>query len=312
MRLRPRAVSSCPMQGAQQPIYSSRLVGTCARPCEQSRVKIRVDSSDGVYRGGLFKTDCYNAISCRMWPGRPHPDYTESLIDIAGKSNPCYDSSWFRLLIATVPHISGSSDGRDVFDATPFNIAAQRLTFLDCRPRASSVQIQRMYGARTGCAPGPGAVASCGTLSASGREPGMAAPYSQDLRDRVLAAYDRGMPTKAIAEVFAVSPAWARMVKQRRRDLGETAPRPMGGATVVKIDRARLAELVKQRPDATLKELRGMLGVQCAESAVCMALKKLGLSYKKRRSTPASRTAPTSPSAASSGGRSSPGSTRGG
>jgi transposase len=140
----------------------------------------------------------------------------------------------------------------------------------------------------------------------------MAAPYSQDLRDRVLAAYDRGMPTKAIAEVFAVSPAWARMVQQRRRDLGETAPRPMGGATVIKIDRARLAELVKQRPDATLKELRGMLGVQCAESAVCMALKKLGLSFKKRRSTPASRTAPTSPSAAGIGGRSSPVSTPGG
>ena len=32
----------------------------------------------------------------------------------------------------------------------------------------------------------------------------MAAPYSQDLRDRVLAAYDRGMKTKQIAIVFCV------------------------------------------------------------------------------------------------------------
>lgn len=122
----------------------------------------------------------------------------------------------------------------------------------------------------------------------------MAAPYSQDLRDRVLAAYDRGMPTKKVAETFSVSPAWARMIKQRRRETGETTPRPMGGATVIKIDRARLAELVREQPDATLKELRDRLGAQCAESAICMALKKLGLSFKKRRSTRPSRTAPMS------------------
>jgi transposase len=119
----------------------------------------------------------------------------------------------------------------------------------------------------------------------------MAAPYSQDLRDRVLAAYDRGMRTKRIAETFAVSPAWARAIKQRRRQTGQTTPRPMGGATLVKIDRARLAELVREQPDATLKELRVRLGVVCAESAICMALKKLGLSFKKRRSTRRSRTA---------------------
>ena len=35
----------------------------------------------------------------------------------------------------------------------------------------------------------------------------MAVSYSQDLRDRVLAAYDRGMKTKEIAEVFCVSKA---------------------------------------------------------------------------------------------------------
>jgi transposase len=117
----------------------------------------------------------------------------------------------------------------------------------------------------------------------------MGAPYAQDLRDRVLSAYDRGMRTKQIADVFDISPAWARRVKQRRRENGETAPRPMGGVRVVKIDLARLAELVAQRPDATLKELREKLGVVCAESAVCMALKRLGLSFKKRRFTPPSR-----------------------
>lgn len=130
----------------------------------------------------------------------------------------------------------------------------------------------------------------------------MASPYSQDLRDRVLGAYDRGMKTKQIAGTFAVSPAWARGIKQRRRQTGETGPRPMGGATLVKIDRARLAELVKQQPDATLRELRERLGVVCVESAISMALKKLGLSFKKRRSTRRSRTARTWPGSGPAGG----------
>jgi transposase len=121
----------------------------------------------------------------------------------------------------------------------------------------------------------------------------MAAPYSQDLRDRVLAAYDAGLKTKAIAEVFQVSPAWARRVKQRRREHGETTPRAMGGATVVKIDLARLASLVEQKPDATLLELRNALDVECSEAAVCLALKRLGLTFKKRRSMRRSRSART-------------------
>lgn len=133
----------------------------------------------------------------------------------------------------------------------------------------------------------------------------MGAPYAQVLRDRVLAAYDRGMKTKQIADVFQVSPAWARRVKQRRRETGETTPRPMGGATVIKIDLAQLAGLVQQHPDATIKELHAMLGVDCVESAVCMALKRLGLSFKKRRSMRPSRTARMSRGAARYGGESS-------
>ena len=109
--------------------------------------------------------------------------------------------------------------------------------------------------------------------------------YSQDLRDRVLLACDRGMPTRQVSEVFDVSPAWVRRLKQRRRETGETSPRPSGGSRVRKIDPVRLSELVKDQPDATARELRERLGIQCAESAIYMALHRLGLSFKKRRST---------------------------
>ena len=92
--------------------------------------------------------------------------------------------------------------------------------------------------------------------------------YSIDLRAKVLAAYDRGEKTKAICEMFDVSPAWARRVKQRRRQHGETAPRPRIGKHRLKIDPTRLAELVRVQPDATIAELRVKLGGDCSMSSV--------------------------------------------
>jgi transposase len=124
----------------------------------------------------------------------------------------------------------------------------------------------------------------------------MATPYTSDLRDRVLAAYDRGTQTKEISKTFAVSPAWARRVKQVRREQGRTSPLPMGGVRVVKVDLDQLRQLVAQQPDATIPELHQRYGVDCcSESAVAMALRRLGLTFKKRRFMPASRIARTSP-----------------
>jgi transposase len=107
--------------------------------------------------------------------------------------------------------------------------------------------------------------------------------YSQDLRARVLAAADRGMKTGQIASTFQVCSSWVRRVKQRRRECGETAARRRGGGAEIKVDRVRLAELVREDPDATLVELRERLGVGCAISTICMALKRLGFSFKKKR-----------------------------
>ena len=133
----------------------------------------------------------------------------------------------------------------------------------------------------------------------------MAGPYAQDLRDRVLAAYDRGQETKEISKTFAVSPAWARRIKQVRREQGRTTPLPMGGVRVVKVDVEQLGKLVEAQPDATIPELHQRLGVErCSESAVGMALGRIGLTLKKRRSMPASRTGRMSPKNARRGPRS--------
>ena len=134
----------------------------------------------------------------------------------------------------------------------------------------------------------------------------MAKTYSQDLRDRVLAAYDRGMKTKQIAETFAVSRAWARRVKQCRRETGRTMALRRGGATIIKINMQRLAELVQEQPDATMLELRDRLGVDCTESAICLALKRLNLTFKKRRSMRPSKIVLMSPNVGRNGRMSNP------
>jgi len=44
------------------------------------------------------------------------------------------------------------------------------------------------------------------------------APYSMDLRSRVLRDSDAGMPSKEVAVKYAVSRAWVDRIKQRRRE----------------------------------------------------------------------------------------------
>ena len=132
----------------------------------------------------------------------------------------------------------------------------------------------------------------------------MAVSYSQDLRDRVIAARDRGLKTKQVSALMEVSGSWIRRVMQRRRENGQTSPRPRGGATVVPLDRERLRELVNAQPDATTKELHQRLGIACSMSAVGAAIKRLGFTLKKRRSMQQSRTGPMSPPSGHSGNRS--------
>ena len=129
----------------------------------------------------------------------------------------------------------------------------------------------------------------------------MGAAYSQDLRDRIIAARDEAMTTKRVAELFRVSPSWVRRVMQRRREHGEQSPRPRGGATVIKIDLDRLRRLVDQQPDATARQLHERLGIACSVSAVDMALRRMGLSFKKRRCMPPSSIGPTWPNDARNG-----------
>ena len=119
--------------------------------------------------------------------------------------------------------------------------------------------------------------------------------YSMDLRERVVAACDEGGATRAqIAARFSVSVSWIRDLLRRRRETGSIAPRPRGGGRPPAFDgeaAVRLREAVRADDDATLEELAGAAGVSCCPSAVHRALVRLGITRKKSRGGPPSRTA---------------------
>jgi transposase len=125
--------------------------------------------------------------------------------------------------------------------------------------------------------------------------------FGRDLRVRVLAAYlEQGMETAEVAETFDVSPAWARRLKQRFRELGTIDPiaqaRRGPAPKLTDADLARLADLVRATPDATLAELRDALAARGADvgaTTVWRALDDLGLARKKSRPARASRTGRT-------------------
>jgi len=51
------------------------------------------------------------------------------------------------------------------------------------------------------------------------------APYSMDLRTRVLQDCDAGMKSDLVAAKYRVSRAWVNRLVQRRRESGRVAPR---------------------------------------------------------------------------------------
>jgi len=134
--------------------------------------------------------------------------------------------------------------------------------------------------------------------------------YSQDLRERVIAAADDGVPVGRIAVLLRVSVSYVSKVLSRQRETGETTARAQRCHLVPKL-RAwhdAIRERAAARPDATIAELRAWLlethKVSASEGLMCETLAQLDLTLKKSRCGPASRIAPTLPRRGQCGGRS--------
>jgi transposase len=139
--------------------------------------------------------------------------------------------------------------------------------------------------------------------------------YSTDLRERALAAYEAGEGRQSeIARVYRIGERTLSGWLKIAREEGRRHPEPRrGGRAPLGGEREALAGLVAERNDATLAEYADLLaertGVRRSASALCRALKALGLVRKKRPSRPPSKTARTWPRRGGRGAPSWPGST---
>ena len=107
--------------------------------------------------------------------------------------------------------------------------------------------------------------------------------YSMDLRERALLDSDAGMKAADVAAKYRVSGSWVRLLKQRRRETGEVAPRVQrhGRRCMLEPHLHTLAALIAAQPDRTLAELKDALATPARVPTVWRAVRALGLTVKK-------------------------------
>jgi transposase len=123
----------------------------------------------------------------------------------------------------------------------------------------------------------------------------MAKPYSDDLRRRILEAFERGEGSElGLAARFRVSYGYVKKIRRQQLRTGTMARVPHRPGRKPKLSepiRAQLRSWLKQQPDLTLVELQDklredkQLGV--SRPSLWVVLKKMGLRLKKSHSTPA-------------------------
>ena len=129
--------------------------------------------------------------------------------------------------------------------------------------------------------------------------------YSQDLRERVLAADD--LSARQAASRFAVSVSYVIKARQRRDRTGVLTTKVRGyrrAPRLAGLEQA-ISHQVESQPSATLADLRAWLagthGVTVSTGTMWRTLRQLGLTLKKSRFGRPSRRARMSPRHAISG-----------
>ena len=119
----------------------------------------------------------------------------------------------------------------------------------------------------------------------------MTRPFSNDLRERVVAAVSGGESCRTVAARFGVSVSSVVKWSQRYRATGSIVPGKMGGhrKAVLEPHRAFVRNRISQTPHLTLHGLKDELaarGVKVSHNAVWMFLRREGLRFKKNASRP--------------------------
>ena len=122
-------------------------------------------------------------------------------------------------------------------------------------------------------------------------------PLSQDLRQRIIAARERGAGTGEVCRRFGVSRKSVERFWNQHRLTGQCQPKQIGGyrrSRLEKHDRT-LRRWIGEQADLTLSQLqercRQELSVVIGLTALWHRLEKLGLSYKKNHARRRARSA---------------------
>lgn len=115
-------------------------------------------------------------------------------------------------------------------------------------------------------------------------------PYSLDLRQRVVRAYEQGQSSIAqIAAQFNVGQTFVKKMLRQKRETADLSPHPHGGGKPPSLNPAQLRLLkqkVREDKDVSLAELQSLLlqeaEVEVHVSTISRALKQLDLPRKKR------------------------------
>ena len=124
--------------------------------------------------------------------------------------------------------------------------------------------------------------------------------FSTRERRKIIALYQQGWDTEDIAQQFDASLAGVRRVWQQYREEGRDSPAYANCGRKPTLDEAgkqQLIQLARQRPDAFCHELaeevEQKMGMRVTRQTVGRWLRELGITRKKSRSTPASRSVRT-------------------
>jgi transposase len=113
--------------------------------------------------------------------------------------------------------------------------------------------------------------------------------YSEDLREKIVAAIERGMPKAQAARTFDVSLSSVKRYARSARRGDSLTPKKSPGRTPKADEKARvlLEEDLKERPAATVSQRRRFLehltGSTLSDSTVRRLMKRLGFSQKNGR-----------------------------
>jgi len=117
----------------------------------------------------------------------------------------------------------------------------------------------------------------------------MGVAYSEDLRRCIVKAYEESKASsRKLAKRFEVGKTFVNELIQRYKETGSLSAKPHGGGEKPQLNTEDLKWLkakVIEKNDSTLKELCQELesrGIKVSQSTMCRALKKIGLTRKKK------------------------------